>query len=163
MGAPPEFDHETGQGPAYPSYVLGAAVAEVSVDCFSGKITAERIVGAFELGKAINPQIVKGQFTGGLAQGLGYALMEELDTPGGYLKTRNFDDLMIPSSMDIPPVEVLLFENGSPIGPFGAKGIGEFGVEIAAPAIANAHANATGRRIRTLPLNLERVRETGHI
>jgi CO/xanthine dehydrogenase Mo-binding subunit len=123
----------------------------------------ERIVAAFELGKAVNPQICRGQFTGGLIQGFGYALMEELDTSAGYLKTRNFDDLMIPGSMDIPSVEILLYEEGSPIGPFGAKGIGEFGVEMAAPVIANAHANATGRRIRTLPLNLERVREAGHI
>jgi CO/xanthine dehydrogenase Mo-binding subunit len=98
-----------------------------------------------------------------LIQGLGFALTEELDVSGGYLKTRNFDDLMLPGSLDVPEVDVLLFESQSPGGPFGAKGIGEFGVETAAPAIANAHANATGKRIRTLPLNLERVRLEGHI
>jgi CO/xanthine dehydrogenase Mo-binding subunit len=162
-GQPLKFDPETNQGPVYPTYDLGAAVAEVAVDCVSGNITVEKITAAFELGKAVNPQIVRGQFIGGLVQGLGYAVMEEMDTRGGYLKTLNFDDLMVPASLDTPPVEVLLFESGSPMGPYGAKGIGEFGVEMAAPAIANAHANATGKRIRSLPLNLERVREAGHL
>jgi CO/xanthine dehydrogenase Mo-binding subunit len=163
QGQPLKFDPETHQGPVYPTYDLGAAVAEVAVDCLSGNITVEKITAAFELGKVVNPQIVRGQFIGGLIQGLGYALMEEMNTSGGYLKTLNFDNLTLPTSMDTPPVDVLLFEGGSPLGPFGAKGIGEFGVEMAAPAIANAHANATGMRIRSLPLNLERVREAGHI
>jgi CO/xanthine dehydrogenase Mo-binding subunit len=162
-GAAPAFDHHTGQGPAYPSYVLGAGVAEIYVDCVTGQIVTEKITAAYELGKAINPQIVRGQFIGGLVQGLGFALMEEMDTSGGRLKTRNFDDFMIPGAMDVPEVEILLFEGATPFGPYGAKGIGEFGVELTAPLIANAHANATGRRIRTLPLNLERVREAGHI
>ncbi|MDR3174293.1 MAG: xanthine dehydrogenase family protein molybdopterin-binding subunit [Treponema sp.] len=162
-GPPPSFDHSTGQGPAYPAYVLGAAAAEITVDCVTGKIRTESICAAYALGRAINPQIVRGQFMGGLVQGLGFALMEEMDNPGGYLKTRNFDDFMIPGAMDIPAMEIILFEKAGPLGPYGALGIGEFGVELAAPAIANAHANATGRRIRSLPLSLERVREAGHV
>jgi CO/xanthine dehydrogenase Mo-binding subunit len=162
-GAPPSFDHSNGQGPAYPAYVLGAATAETTVDCVTGKITVEKLCAAYEMGRAINPQIVRGQFIGGLVQGLGFALMEEMDTAGGYLKTRNFDDFMIPGVMDIPAIEIMIFEGGGPVGPYGALGIGEFGVELAAPAIANAHANATGRRIRSLPLSLERVREAGHV
>jgi CO/xanthine dehydrogenase Mo-binding subunit len=163
QGQPLKFDPETNQGPVYPTYGLGAAVAEVIVDCLSGIITVEKITAAFELGKVVNPQIARGQFIGGLIQGMGYALMEEMNTQGGYLKTLNFDALMLPASMDTPPVEILFFESGSPLGPFGAKPAGEFGVEMAAPAIANAHANATGKRIRSLPLNLERVREAGHL
>jgi CO/xanthine dehydrogenase Mo-binding subunit len=121
------------------------------------------MVCAVELGRAINPQIVRGQLTGGLVQGLGFALMEEMDVSGGYLKTLNFDDFLIPCALDVPPIDILLFEGESPGGPFGAKGIGELGVEMAAPAIANAHANATGRRIRSLPLNPERVRRAGRL
>jgi CO/xanthine dehydrogenase Mo-binding subunit len=162
-GPPPKFDHDTGQGPAYPFFLLGAGVAEITVDRVTGKIRVEKITAAYELGRAINPQIVRGQFIGGLVQGMGFALMEEMETPGGYLKTRNFDDFIIPGAMDIPEVEVILFESLSPGGPYGAKGIGEFGIELAAPAIANAHANATGRRIRILPLSLERVREAGRL
>jgi CO/xanthine dehydrogenase Mo-binding subunit len=162
-GPSPAFDHSSGQGPAYPAYVLGAGVAEIAVDCVTGKIKVENLCAAYELGRAINPQIVRGQFLGGLVQGLGFALMEEMDNPGGYLKTRNFDDFMIPGAMDIPAMDIMLFEGSGPLGPYGALGIGEFGVELAAPAIANAHANATGRRIRSLPLSLERVREAGHV
>jgi CO/xanthine dehydrogenase Mo-binding subunit len=162
-GAPPSFDHASGQGPAYPAYVLGAGVAEVTVDCVTGKIKVENMCAAYELGKAINPRIVRGQFIGGLVQGLGFALMEEMDNPGGYLKTRNFDDFMIPGALDVPPIDIMLFETAGPLGPYGALGIGELGVELAAPAIANAHANATGRRIRSLPLSLERVREAGRL
>ncbi|MDR3144745.1 MAG: xanthine dehydrogenase family protein molybdopterin-binding subunit [Treponema sp.] len=161
-GPPAVFDHATGQGPAYASYLLGATVAELTVDCPLGKIRVERMVSAVELGRAINPGIVRGQLTGGLVQGLGFALMEDMDVSGGYLKTLNFDDFLIPTAMDVPPIDILLFEGGAPGGPFGAKGIGELGVEMAAPAIANAHANATGRRVRRLPLNPERVRQAGH-
>jgi CO/xanthine dehydrogenase Mo-binding subunit len=162
-GPPPGFDHASGQGPAYPAYVLGAGVAEIAADCVTGKIKVENICAAYELGRAINPQIVRGQLIGGLVQGLGFALMEEMDNPGGYLKTRNFDGFMIPGAMDIPAMDIMLFEGAGPLGPYGALGIGEFGVELAAPAIANAHATATGRRIRSLPLSLERVREAGHV
>ena len=162
-GTPPSFDHASGQGPAYPAYLLGAGVAEVTVDCVTGKIRVENICAAYELGRAINPRIVRGQFIGGLVQGLGFALMEEMDTSGGYLKTLNFDDFMIPGALDVPAIDIILFETAGPQGPYGALGIGELGVELAAPAIANAHANATGRRIRSLPLSLERVREAGHV
>jgi CO/xanthine dehydrogenase Mo-binding subunit len=162
-GPPPSFDHASGQGPAYPAYVLGAGIAEVTVDCVTGKIRVEKICAAYELGRAINPQIVRGQLIGGLVQGLGFALMEEMETPGGYLKVRNFDDFMIPGAMDVPAIDIQIFESAGPLGPYGALGIGEFGVELAAPAIANAYANATGRRIRLLPLSLERVREAGHV
>ncbi len=154
---PQYFDHESGQGPAYPSYLFGATVAEVEVDQGTGVIVVKRITSAIELGKAINPQIVRGQFIGGAIQGMGYALMEEMDCSDGYLHTRNFDDFLMPGAMDIPPIDIIISETDVHVGPYGAKGIGELGIEMIAPAIANAHANATGKRIRELPLNLERV------
>jgi len=154
---PQSFDHHTGQGAAYPSYLFGASVAEISVDQGTGAITVEHLTSAIELGKAINPQIVRGQFIGGAIQGMGYAVMEEMDCHDGYMHTLNFDDFLIPGAMDVPKVDIVLMETDGHVGPYGAKGIGELGIEMIAPAIANAYANATGKRIRELPLNLERV------
>lgn len=154
---PEHLDHHTGRGNAYPSYLFGVAVSEVLVDTGTGKITVKKITAAYELGRAINPEIVRGQLIGGLMQGLGYAIMEELDTRDGMLRTHNFDDYMMPGVMDMPEIDIILFESDDNVGPFGAKGIGEIGIELIAPSIANAFTNATGKRIRELPLNFERV------
>jgi len=151
------FDPHTGQGQAYPSYLWGATVAQIIVDTGTGMIKVEHLTSAIELGKAINPQIVRSQFIGGAIQGLGYAIMEEMDCHDGYMHTLNFDDFMMPSSMDIPQMDIILVETDAHVGPYGAKGIGELGIEMIAPAIVNAYANATGKRVRELPLNLERV------
>jgi CO/xanthine dehydrogenase Mo-binding subunit len=154
---PEKLSSETGRGNAYPTYSYGASVIELSVDTQTGKINVEKITAAYEIGRAINPQIVKGQFYGGILQGLGYALMEEVENKDGYLKTTNFDDFLIPGSLDMPEMEVIIYESDDPVGPFGAKSVGELGIELMAPAVANALFNATGKRIRELPLNLERV------
>lgn len=154
---PQTFNPRTGQGQAYPSYLWGATVAQITVDTGTGIVKVEHITSAIELGKAINPQIVRSQFIGGAIQGLGYAIMEEMDCRDGYMHTLNFDDFMIPSSMDIPDIQIILVETDAHVGPYGAKGIGELGIEMIAPAIVNAYANATGKRVREVPLNLERV------
>ncbi|WP_320128484.1 xanthine dehydrogenase family protein molybdopterin-binding subunit [uncultured Sphaerochaeta sp.] len=154
------FDPATGKGDAYPSYLWGATVAEITVDTGLGTLQVKKLTCAVELGKAINPQIVRGQLVGASVQGLGYALTEEMDIHNGYLHTKNFDAYLIPCSVDVPPIDILLFETDDKVGPYGAKGIGEFGVEMIAPAIANAYANATGKRIRELPLNAERIGQT---
>ncbi|HBY57677.1 MAG TPA: xanthine dehydrogenase [Candidatus Atribacteria bacterium] len=154
---PEKLSPETGRGKAYPTYSYGTAVAELRVDVQTGKINVEKITAAYEIGKAINPQIAKSQFYGGILQGVGYAIMEEMRTKDGYLKTKNFDDFLIPSSADMPEMEVTIYESDDPVGPFGAKSVGELGIELIAPALANALYNATGKRIRELPLNLERV------
>jgi CO/xanthine dehydrogenase Mo-binding subunit len=154
------FDPASGKGEAYPSYLWGATVAEVVVDTGLGTIQVKHLTSAVELGKAINPQIVRGQLIGASVQGLGYALMEEIDCQDGYLHTKNLDDYLMPGALDVPPIDILLFETDDKVGPYGAKGIGEFGVEMVAPAIANAYANATGKRIRELPLKAERIRQT---
>jgi len=154
---PEKLSSETGRGNAYPTYSYGASVVELSVDTQTGKINVEKITAAYEIGKAINPQIVKGQLYGGILQGLGYAIIEEVRDKDGYLETKNFDDLLIPGSFDMPEIEVTIYESDDPVGPFGAKSVGELGIELIAPAVANALYNATGKRIRELPLNLERV------
>ena len=132
--------------------------AEVEVDTETGRITVLRCAEAIDIGKAINPRICRGQATGGLVMGLGYALNEELrfDERGKILNSclRTY---RIPAASDVPPMEVFLIEKADPYGPFGAKGIGEIGTNCAAPAIANAVANATGVRLRQLPMIPERV------
>jgi CO/xanthine dehydrogenase Mo-binding subunit len=154
---PEHLDHKTGQGNAYPSYIYGAAVTEIRVDTGTGKIDVEKLTAAYEIGRAINPQIVKGQLMGGLLQGIGFGIYEEIAFDGGYMKTLNYDDYLIPTVKDIPDFDIILYETDHRVGPFGAKGVGEIGVELAAPSIANALYNATGRRVRELPMNLEKV------
>ncbi len=154
---PVDLDHKTGRGDAYPTYCYGCAVAEITVDTGTGKIDLDKITATYDVGTAINPQLVEGQLNGGLLQGMGFGLMEEFSEKDGYLKTLNFDDYLIPGSMDTPELDVELLETDDDTGPYGAKGAGELGVELVAPAIANALFQATGRRIRETPLNLERV------
>jgi CO/xanthine dehydrogenase Mo-binding subunit len=100
---------------------------------------------------------VLGQFYGGVAMGLGYGLLEEFDFDDAVPKQVNFDEYLIPTSMDVPAITPIIVENEDAAGPFGAKSIGEPANELAAPAIINAIANATGRRLYELPATLERV------
>jgi CO/xanthine dehydrogenase Mo-binding subunit len=154
---PEPLDHETGQGNAYPSYIYGVAMPEVRVDMATGKITVEKVSLAYEIGQAINPKIVEGQIYGGFLQGLGFGLIEEIEQKDGYVATGNYDDYLVPTIKDMPVFDLKLFESDPNVGPFGAKGVGEIGVELAAASVSNALYAATGKRIRELPLNLERV------
>jgi CO/xanthine dehydrogenase Mo-binding subunit len=146
---------ENGQGNPYAVYGFGAHMAEVEVDTELGTVRVLKVVAAHDVGRAINPTLVEGQIEGGVAQGLGMALMEEF-FPG---KGENLHDYLIPTIGDIPPVESILIEDPSPVGPFGAKGIGEQAVIPTAPAILNAIHYATGVRIRRVPATPDRVRE----
>jgi CO/xanthine dehydrogenase Mo-binding subunit len=129
-------------------------MVEVSVDMELGTVQVLKITAAHDVGRAINPTLVEGQIDGGAAQGLGFALMEEF-FPG---KGENLHDYLIPSVGDVPPVETILIEDPSPIGPFGAKGVGEQALIPTAPAILNAIYHATGVRIRRIPATPDRVR-----
>jgi CO/xanthine dehydrogenase Mo-binding subunit len=144
-----------GQGSPYAVYGFGAHMAEVTVDIELGTVKVLRVVAAHDVGRAINPTLIEGQIEGGVAQGLGMALMEEF-FPG---QGENLHDYLIPSAGDMPPVESILIENPSPIGPFGAKGIGEQAIIPTAPAILNAIHHATGVRMRRVPATPDRVRE----
>jgi len=115
------------------------------------------MTAAHDVGRAINPATLKGQIYGGVMMGLGYGIMEEVETAQGYIKNTNFDEYLIPTIKDMPEITPVIVENPDPHGPYGAKSIGEPTLELGAPAIANAVAQATGKRIRHLPLNLERV------
>ena len=145
---------ENGQGTPYAVYGFGAHMAEIEVDIELGTVRVLKVTAAHDVGRAINPTLIEGQIEGGVAQGLGMALMEEF-FPG---KGENLHDYLIPSAGDIPPVESILIEDPSPIGPFGAKGIGEQAVIPTAPAILNAIHDAVGVRIHRVPATPDRVR-----
>ncbi len=151
------WDEEKGQGEAYFTFVYGCNVAEVEVDTQTGKVDVVEFTSVHDVGKAISRGGVLGQIYGGVAMGLGYGLLEEFDFEDGVPKHLNFDEYLIPTSMDVPPVKAIIVENEDAAGPFGAKSIGEPANEIAAPAIVNAIFNATGQRVYELPANLERV------
>jgi CO/xanthine dehydrogenase Mo-binding subunit len=151
------FDEETGQGEPYFTYVYGCQIAEVEVDISTGKVNLLRMTAAHDVGRVINRQGVLGQIYGGVVQGAGYALMEDINLKQGVIRNRNFDEYLIPTSLDLPHITPLIIENPDRVGPWGAKSIGEPAFELAAPAIANAVAQATGKRLRDLPLDLERV------
>lgn len=151
------WDEHHGQGDAYFTYVYGCQVAEVEVDIETGYTRVLKVVAAHDVGRAINPETVRGQIYGGVAQGLGYALLEELQQYDGDIKSLNFDEYLIAGSKDMPEVIPIIVENPDRYGPYGAKTIGEPTLEMTAPAISSAVAQATGRRVRELPLDLERV------
>ncbi len=145
---------EQGQGIPYATYAFAAQMSEVEVDLALGTVKARRIVAAHDVGRAINPTQVEGQIHGGVAQGLGLALMEEY-IPG---RTENLHDYLVPTIGDVPEIECLLIEPGEPLGPYGAKGIGEPALIPTAPAILNAIHHAARVRLRQVPATPDRVR-----
>jgi CO/xanthine dehydrogenase Mo-binding subunit len=151
------WDEKNGQGDAYFTFVYGANVAEVDVDVETGKVDVVNFVSAHDVGKAINKGLVEAQIYGGVAIGIGYGLLEEFEIEDGIPKQVNFDEYLIPTSMDVPRIKAIIVENEDLVGPFGAKSIGEPTLELAAPAIVNAIYNACGKRIYEIPANLERV------
>ncbi|TAL07910.1 MAG: aldehyde oxidase [Chloroflexota bacterium] len=143
-----------GQGRPYATYAFGAQIAEVEVDLDLGTTRVLGMVAAHDVGRAVNPTQVEGQIHGGIAQGLGLALMEAY-VPG---RTENLHDYLVPTVGDMPPITCLLIEDPEPAGPFGAKGVGEPALVPTAPAILGAIHAATGARITTVPASPDRVR-----
>ncbi|PYM15621.1 MAG: hypothetical protein DMD81_14500 [Candidatus Rokuibacteriota bacterium] len=134
-----------------------AQVAEVAVDPTTGQVTVRRFTTAHDAGTIINPIGHQGQIEGGLIQGLGYALMEELGTEDGRISTLSLGDFKLPTMQDIPPLTTVIVEDPVGPGPFNAKAIGESSISPVAPAIANAVADACGVRIVDLPITAEKV------
>ncbi len=156
-GPKTSWDHETGRGEAYFTFVYSAEIAEVEVDIETGKVEVLRVTAAHDLGRAISPAMVRSQIGGGVAMGVGYALLEDFAVEGGIPAFRNFDTYLLPTALDVPEITALLIENPDAAGPFGAKSVGEPAVEVVAPAVTNALAHATGRFVRELPADLEAV------
>ena len=147
------FDPETGQGSPYATYAFACQLALVEVDVLTGEVNVKKIVAAHDVGKAIHPENVIGQICGGVAMGVGFALMEEFE----YGKTQSMKDYHIPTCADMPEIVPIIIEDHEPTGPFGAKGVGEPALIPTAPAILNAVSHALGKRIYNLPASLERV------
>lgn len=145
---------ENGQGAPYAQFGYAAHLVVVEVDVEMGTVKPLKFVAAHDVGQAINPMLVEGQVQGGIAQGLGMALMEEY-LPG---RTENLHDYLIPTIGDIPPIETLIIEEPDAHGPYGAKGLGEHVLIPTAPAILNAIYAATGARITRVPATPDRVR-----
>lgn len=143
--------------PTFNSPSFHAHAAEVEVDPGTGQISVHRYVAVQDVGFAINPRFVEGQIEGGVVQGLGQALSEELLIGDGQVLNPNLTDYKMPTVMDVPPIEVILVEHRSEVGPYGAKGVGEPPAIEPPATIANAVAAAVGVRIKSLPITAEKV------
>jgi CO/xanthine dehydrogenase Mo-binding subunit len=151
------FDEETSQGTPYLQYSFGAVVAEVEVDPLLGAVTPLKLTTAYDVGKAINPLSLEGQIEGGAAQALGYALMEELVHKDGVVVNPSLGDYYVPTSLDVPEIESFIVERPGPLGPYGAKSMGEPPIVAPASALINAIAHAVGVRIKSLPATAEKI------
>ena len=153
-----DWDEEIGQGPAYFTYVYGCQIAEVEVNAASGKIFVKRVTAVHDAGQIINRMGALGQIYGGVSMGAGYGIMEEVIVKNAEIQNINFDEYLIPTSVDVGEIKAFFVENPDTFGPFGAKSLGEPTLEITAAAINNAVANALGKRFYHLPLDLEQIK-----
>jgi CO/xanthine dehydrogenase Mo-binding subunit len=153
------WDDNLYQGDAYGAYAWAVYVAEVSVDMRTAEVRVEDFVAVQEVGKVINPVLAAGQIEGGVAQGIGFALYENLVWQEGRLVNAQMTNYVMPTSMDIPPIRVYFEEIPYARGPAGAKGIGELPLDGTAPAIANAIAHATSADIKQIPITPEALME----
>jgi CO/xanthine dehydrogenase Mo-binding subunit len=153
------WDDEHYRGDAYSAYAWAVYVAEVSVDMRTAEIRVEDFVAVQEVGKVINPVLAAGQIEGGVAQGIGFALYENVVWQEGRMANGQMTNYIMPTSMDLPPIRVFFEEIPHAGGPAGAKGIGELPIDGTAPAIANAIAHATGADVTRIPITPEVLME----
>jgi len=168
IAPPTPFDTKRVDGHVYPAFhspSFHAHAVDLSVDPETGEIAIHRYVVAQDVGFAMNPTYIEGQIEGGVAQGLGQALSEEIVYEGGRVLNPNLTDYKMPTALDMPRVETILVQHPSLAGPYGAKGVGEPPNVEPPAAVANAVAAATGLRVTTLPITAERIalglRDTG--
>jgi xanthine dehydrogenase YagR molybdenum-binding subunit len=137
----------------------GAMFAEVRVNAVTGEPRVSRFLGSFDCGRIINPKTAASQFRGGIIMGLGLALMEEtqLDPRSGRIMNPSLAEYYVPVHMDVPEIDVIWTDIADPHTPMGAHGIGEIGITGMSAAVANAVYNATGRRVRELPITLDKL------
>ena len=146
-----------GQGDAHVSYVCAAHRAVVDVDVELGLVKVVRIDTAQDVGRVLNPLSVQGQIEGGIAQGVGLAVMEELILDGGRIRNPSFTDYLIPTALDMPEVRYRLIEEPEPGAPFGAKGVGEAPTISSTAAVAAAIRQATGLALSRVPIRPEDI------
>jgi CO/xanthine dehydrogenase Mo-binding subunit len=146
------LDPETGQASAHLQYAFAAHRAVVDVDTELGLVKVVELATAQDVGKAINPQAVEGQLEGGAAQGLGLAVMEEIQVKDGVIRNASFTDYLLPTILDMPPVRMDILELGDPHSPYGLKGVGEPPAISSGPAILAAIREASGRPLARVPV-----------
>ena len=151
------LDPETGRGDAHVAFAFAAHRAVVDVDTELGLVRVVELATAQDVGKALNPQAVEGQIEGGSAQGLGLALMEEIQVSGGRIRNASFTDYLIPTLLDMPPVVMDVLELGDPDAPYGVKGVGEPPTISSTPAIVAAVRAATGHALPRVPIRPEHI------
>jgi xanthine dehydrogenase D subunit len=154
------LDAETGQADAHLQYAFAAHRAVVDVDTELGLVKVVELATAQDVGKAINPQAVEGQLEGGAAQGLGLAVMEEIQVKDGVIRNASFTDYLLPTILDMPPLRMEILELGDPHSPYGLKGVGEPPTISSGPAIVAAIRAATGRPITRVPVRPHDIVET---
>lgn len=151
-------DWTKGVGNMSANYTYGTQGVEVEVDRDTGEVKILRLVFALDVGRALSLSTLKGQLYGGIAQGIGYSLYEEVKSAQGRILNPGFRDYKLPTAGELDfPIELVLVETNDPAGPFGAKGVGEPGLVPTAPAIANAIFDAVGVRVCDLPITPEKV------
>jgi CO/xanthine dehydrogenase Mo-binding subunit len=154
------IDPETGQGFAHVQYAFAAHRAVVDVDTELGLVKVVELACTQDVGKAINPQAVAGQIYGGTAQGLGLAIMEEIQVVDGQIRNASFTDYLLPTILDMPPMRVELLEYPDPNAPYGLRGVGEPPAISSGPAVAAAIRAATGLDLRRVPIRPEHITGT---
>ncbi|MFP3969073.1 xanthine dehydrogenase subunit D [Actinomadura fulvescens] len=155
------IDPETGQGDAHIAFAFAAHRAVVEVDTELGLVRVVELATTEDVGKAVNPRAVEGQIEGGSAQGLGLALMEELQVVDGKVRNPSFTDYLIPTILDMPPVRIELLELPHPDSPYGLNGVGEPPTLSSTPAIVNALRDATGLELPRVPVRPDRLAGLG--
>jgi CO/xanthine dehydrogenase Mo-binding subunit len=160
VAPPTTYDAKRVEGHVYPAFhspSFHAHAVDLSVDAETGEVSIHRYVVAQDVGFAVNPVGIEGQIEGGVAQGLGQALSEEIVYDGGRVLNANLTDYKMPTAVDVPRVQTILVQHPSLVGPFGAKGVGEPPNIEPPAAVANAVASATGVRITSLPITAEKI------
>jgi CO/xanthine dehydrogenase Mo-binding subunit len=160
VAPPTPYDAKRVEGHVYPAFhspSFHAHAVDLSVDAETGEVSVHRYVVAQDVGFAMNPTYIEGQIEGGVAQGLGQALSEEIVYENGRVLNANLTDYKMPTAVDVPRVESILVQHPSLVGPFGAKGVGEPPNIEPPAAVANAVASATGVRITDLPITAEKI------
>ena len=143
----------------YSMHSTGAQFAEVGVNAVTGEVRVRRFLGSFDCGRILNPKTAASQFRGGIIMGIGLALSEEtlFDPRCGRVMNPSLAEYHVPVHLDVPEIDVMWTDIADPQAPLGARGIGEIGITGTAAAIANAVFNATGRRVRDLPITLDKL------
>ena len=154
------WDDSSYRGDAYGSYGWACDVVEVEVDRDTWQATPVAFTTVHEIGKAIHPMLAKGQIEGGTAQGIGYALIEEVVMRDGRMANGQLTNYTIPTTLDTPAITVVMLENPYKHGPFGAKGVGEMPIDGPAPAVINALRHA-GFDLREIPATPEKIMRAG--